>query len=380
MSTSALRSLAITLILFTPLTFAGCGSGARKVCNAAHCCGVGSDACIAPQFLYAAGVNGQIAAFPVTQTGGLGTPTFTAGPAMTLGMAALNHQFLYLSNPQFGVGGTSSIDAWSITLGTGALSTVSGSPFSLGPFSLGAGLATNGAAQVLYVADAGKIDALKVDSTGALSTVLGSPFPAGTNLFLAVDPSNHFLFASDDTPPGNILAFTIDPSNGALTAVAGSPFAPIPNFVGDTTPFGVAVDSTGSFVYSVLQSTGQVAAFSIVAPGGALDPVPGSPFAAGKGPLSIATVKNFVYVSNALDGTISGYTITSGSGVLAPISGSPFPIPGTALSTDPAGRFLYASSAAGVLAFTIDPTTGALNSIAGSPFPSPGATVLTFVQ
>jgi hypothetical protein len=61
-------------------------------------------------------------------------------------MAALGNQFLYVSNPQLTLGGASSIDAWSINLGSGALTTVSGSPFSLGPLSLAAGLAADSSA------------------------------------------------------------------------------------------------------------------------------------------------------------------------------------------------------------------------------------------
>jgi 6-phosphogluconolactonase (cycloisomerase 2 family) len=117
-------------------------------------------------------------------------------------MAALNNQFLYISNPQLSWGTASSvIDAWSINPTTGALSIVPGSPFSLGPLNIAAGLAVNSAAQVLYAADAGKIHALKADATGALSPILGSPFPAATNVYLTVDPQNRFVFASDDTHP-----------------------------------------------------------------------------------------------------------------------------------------------------------------------------------
>lgn len=379
MPTRALRStLAIVLVLAGLIALAGCGSNSARVCPLTGCCLSTSDACFAPQFLYANGLNGQVTAFPVdVGTGAPGVPTSTSGPAMSLGMAALNNQFLYVSNPT--LGGISSINAWSIGLGTGALTTVPGSPFSLGPLSLAGGLAVNSTAQVLYVGDAGKIDALKADTTGALTAVVGSPFPAGTNLYLTVDPQDRFVFASDDTPPGNVLAFTIDASTGALNAVPGSPFATIPGYVGNTQPSEIVVDSTGSFVYTGLMATGQIAAFSIVASSGALNPVPGSPFAAGNRPIALATVNNFLYASNAMDGTISGYSINPTTGVLTPLSGSPFAIHGGPLTTDPAGRFLYTTGSGGLLAFSIDPQTGGLTPI-GSAIPYAGATVLTFVQ
>lgn len=368
-------------ILAALLLLVGCGTNRGTACPLASSCGCGqnSDDCAAPQFLYANGVNGQITAFPVdNNTGALGQSTSVSrtGTADSLGMAALNNQFLYVSSIQVSISGGSSIDAWSINGGTGVLTTIPGSPFGLGPFSVAAGLATNGSANVLYVGDAGKINALKADATGALTVLPGSPFLSGTNLYLAVDPQNRFLFASADDPPGSVFAFTID-STGALTAVAGSPFPTIPNFVGNTQPYEIVVDSTGSFVYTTLSGTGQIAAFSIVTPGGALDPVPGSPFTIGNTPVSLTTVNNFLYASN---GTVYGYSIAPATGILTPLSGSPFAVHGGALTADISGRFLYVSSSAGILAYTIDSTSGALTPIAGSPFPSAGATVLTIAR
>lgn len=372
MSAGTLRSLVILLILVTLVALAGCGSSRIKVCNATGCC----DVCVVPRYLYATGIDGKITIFPVVGSGTLGTPTSISGPASTFGMAQLNNQFLYVSNPQLSVGGTSSIDAWSINLTDGSLSALPGSPFSLGPFSLATGLAINNTAQILYVADAGKIDALKADATGALTTIAGSPFPSGTNLALTVDPGDRFVFASDDDPPGGVFAFTID-STGALAQAPGSPFAANPS--GGAQPRGIVVDSTGSFVYTVLLSTNQIAAFSIIPSSGALNPVPGSPFATGNGPITLATINRFLYVGNLIDRTISGYSIDATTGVLTPLAGSPFAIPGGAMTTDPFGANLYTASANGMLTLSIDPQTGALTQ-AGAPIPYAGATVLTYVQ
>jgi len=377
MSAATLRRFAISLILPAMLLFAACGSGrGGGGCAAADCCGP-SAACQGPQFLYATGLDGQISIFPVdNSTGGLSFPTQVSGaPTQTLGMASIDSQFLYVSNNQAGVGQTSTIDAWSIDTSTGALTPVPGSPFSLSPLSVAAGLAGDDYSQVLYVGDAGRIDALKADATGALSPILGSPFPGATNLYLTVDPQHRFLFASDDSPPGNVLAYTIDSSTGALTAVPGSPFPTIPNFVGTTRPFQVVVDQTGSFVYTVLSGTNQVAAFSIVAPSGVLNPVPGSPFAAGNTPIALTAINNFLYVSNALDGTLSGYSINPASGVLTPLAGSPFAIHAGAITS--AEKYLYTTGSGGMQAFSIDLTTGALTQV-GSTIPYAGATVLVF--
>jgi 6-phosphogluconolactonase len=374
MSSAILRTVVAFATFASLFALAGCGNSS-PTCTG-DCCGPVNVACPAPpSHLYATGIDGKISIF-TGYSGTLGAPTSVAGPASTFGMAVLGNQTLYVSNPDLTVGGTSSIDAWSIDPDTGGLSPLPASPFSLGPSTLANGLAINTAEQVLYVADLGKIDALQADPTGALSLVPGSPFPSGTSIFLTVDPGNRFVFASDEDPPGSISAFTIG-TGGALAQVAGSPFAANPNGSGSQ-PRQIVVDSTGNFVYTVLLSTNQVAAFSIVQSSGALTPVPGSPFATGNGPIAMATVRNFLYVSNVQDGTISGFTIDGTTGILSPIPGSPFAFPGGAMITD-YGSFLYTASANGMLAFSIDDSTGALTQV-GSAIPYDGATVLTYVQ
>jgi 6-phosphogluconolactonase len=379
---SSRSAAAFFTILFLSMALGACGSG-TKVCPAATsegCCS-GTAACPIQTagFLYATGITGNVSSYPVLLNGALDVQSSSnTAPTKTLGMAALGRQFIYVSNFQ-----TPEIDAWSISPGDGALSLVPGSPFTLAGLTLPAGLVTDSSAQVLYVADAGGIDAFKTDATGALSTLPGSPFPGGANLYLALDPSNRFLFASEDDLPGSVAAYAVDAA-GALTPVAGSPFTTIPGFIGLTAPWPIAVDPTGSFVYTALtfdgQSAGSIAAFSIVSSSGALTPVPGSPFPAGTFPVSLVIAKNFLYVANIKDGTVSGYSIDTGSGVLTRLTGSPFSISGGALATDPSGNFLYVAGVSGIMAFTVNSSTGALAPIAGSPFPGGPATELTFVQ
>jgi 6-phosphogluconolactonase len=375
--------IALALILSSlpvVLALGGCGtSNSTIICSPAGCCGPTSQPCFAPQYLFALGLNGQIDVFPISASNGIpGSPTSTSGPANSEGMAVMNNQFLYVSNPQLPLG-SSSIDAWSINLGMGALTTVPGSPFALGPLDLPAGLAVDNTAQVLYVAETARIDAFKADANGALTKVIGSPFPAELNPYLTVDPQDRFLFASDDIAPGSVLAYTIDPSTGALSAVAGSPFATIPGYVGNTRPGQIVVDSTGNFVYTVLTATNQVAAFSIVPSSGALVAVPGSPFAVGNRPLFLTTVNNFLYVANTSGATISGYTIDPASGVLTALAASPFPIVTNPLATSLDGAYLYTDGPNGLTTFSINPQSGALTQV-GTPIPYGGASLLTFVQ
>lgn len=380
MATGSVRASAVVIVLASAIALiGGCGAGKTQVVCLSGCCSPTEEACFAPQYVYATGLQGQVSIFPVDgNTGGLSAPSSTSGPRASLGMVALNNQFLYVSNPPFS-GSAPEIDAWSIDGSTGALSTVPGSPFALGALSIPGGLAADNLGSYLYVADAIQIDGFKADATGALTAVPGSPFPSGSNLYLTVDPQDRFVFAADNDPPVGVFAFTIDAGSGALTAVQGSPFAAIPGFLGNTQPGQIVVDGTGNFVYEVLTSTNQIAAFSIVAPAGTLNLVPGSPFATGGGPLPIVTVNSLLYVSNANDGTISGYSINPTSGVLTPLANSPFAIRAGALTTDPGGNYLYASTASGMMAYRIDGGTGNLTPIS-SPVPYTGATVLAFVE
>jgi 6-phosphogluconolactonase len=340
-------------------------------------------------YVYAVSNNGQVAAFPINQSSGaLETPITVAGPAASVGIAEFGNQFLYASNPQAPGGG--SIDAWSIDDTTGALSAVEGSPFLLGPSATPNGLALadnvgpqpNGPGVYLYVADAGRIDALQVNSaTGALTTVPGSPFASGTNTYLTVDPTDHFVFAADEDAPGGVFAFTIDTSTGALTAVPGSPF-----LIGtNSNPVSVGqivAGSLGSYLYVTLPATGQVAGF-YVASNGALTPVPGSPFATGSGASAIAVApsNSDVYVANETAGVISGYSIDGATGALNPLASSPYSAAGVitiAADSRIVLGHIYAYGGNGMTAFNIDPSLGALTPI-GSPVSFSGATVLTYV-
>jgi 6-phosphogluconolactonase len=371
----------------------GCGTTRSLICNlpassSASTCSCG--ACPAQFYadVYALGNNDKITGFPVeTPDFSLGTPTTMPGPASSLGMVQIGGEFLYASDPQNASG--PSIDAWTVNVETGAVTAVSGWPFVLGPSAEPKGLAAAQGAEpegeFLYVADAGTIDALQLN-TGteeSVTIVPGSPFTSGTNVYLTVDPLSRFVFAADENAPGSILAFTINPSTGVLTAVPGSPFA-IGSNSNPASVGQIGVDTTGSFVYVTLPATGQVAGFSIDASSGVLTAIPGSPFVAGSGSFAIAvnqapgTNSPYIYVANQMADSISGYSINEKTGVLTPLASSPFTAAGvTALVTDTLDH-LYAYGASGMTVFSIGPNSGELAPI-GSPVPFSGATVLTYV-
>src|SRR5260221_13988013 len=113
---------------------------------------------------------------------------------------------------------------------------------------------------------------------------------------MAVDPTAKFASVanavSSDGPPffSNVSAYSIG-ANGPLTPVPGSPFA------AGTFPPSVAVDPTAKFAYVANAGRNNASAYSIGA-NGALKPVPGSPFAAGTSPRSVATTPLVPFASS----------------------------------------------------------------------------------
>jgi 6-phosphogluconolactonase len=231
-------------------------------------------------------------------------------------------------------------------------------------------------AQFVYVANesSNNVSAYSIGANGALTPVPGSPFAAGTQpQSVAVDPTAKFAYVANlGVPPdfigNNISAYSIG-ANGALTPVPGSPFA------AGSRPALVAVDPTGRFAYvanaGIFPINGSVSAYSIGA-NGALTQVPGSPFAAGNSPNSVAVdpTAKFAYVANFNGNNVSAFSIGA-NGALTPVPGSPFAAGNSPFSVtvDPTGKFAYVANASSnnVSAFSIG-ANGALTPVPGSPF------------
>lgn len=323
-------------------------------------------------FLVVSTSSGQILHFPISQSGALGTPTSSPGPANSLGIigaasysSGSQRQFVYASDPQNGL-----IDAFLVNLTDGSLSAISGSPYPFGsPGSNPAGMALFGT--LMYVANTnGSIGVFTVNADGSLSEEPGSPFPVGSSpqtLFVAasaypVTPATTLLFAADvNDANGSISVFSASFS-GALTPVAGSPFPTLPG----SGPEGML--ASGTQLYVALSHSNAVAGFS-VSSAGALTPMPGSPYPAGHGTSSLALADGFLWALNSADHTISVYTVDPNTGALTGL-GSPVAAGGAS------GQMLYNNGLLyvpdpqnqAILVFSTNPVTGALAQIAGSPF------------
>jgi len=289
--------------------------------------------------------------------------------------APLRAQFAYVANI-----GSNNVSAYSIGANGALMFNVPGSPFLAG--SGPSSVAVDPTAKFAYVANIGSnnVSAYSIGANGALTPLasLGSPFAAGTNpVSVAVDPTGKFAYVTNrGAPPafnGSVSAYSIG-ANGALTPVPGSPFA------AGTEPNSVAVDSTAKFAYVANTLSNNVSAYSIGA-NGALTPLTslGSPFAAGTLPVSVAVdpTAKFAYVANVGDSNVSAYSIGA-NGALTPLTslGSPFAA-GTepaSVAVNPTGKFAYVANTgfpippnASVSAYSIG-ANGALTPVPGSPF------------
>jgi 6-phosphogluconolactonase (cycloisomerase 2 family) len=258
--------------------------------------------------LFATDLNaGRVAAFTYdSSTGALSTVPGSPFPAGNTPVQAVvagsQNQFLYVSNLNDSSGG---ISAFTVEFNTGALTPISGSPYATGAggsFPGPSALAISGNGQILYVGLVGtanannKIAAFVIDTnTGALTPIPGSPFATGNApQYMALVPitlvgNTEFLYTAN-VQDKTISAFVVDGSSGTLTPLSGSPYQ------GATSLSGLAVTPTSTsagnfFLYAADPQAKTVMAFTVDGTTGALSPVPGSPFPAGKSPMLLTVAE-----------------------------------------------------------------------------------------
>lgn len=314
----------------------------REITGSPFTAGPGPTVTVDPsgRFAYVTSYNdNKVSAYTINgSTGALreiaGSPFATGSSPISVTVDPLG-RFAYVANEcrsasrcRFG-----NVSAYTINSSTGALRAVAGSPFPAGSAPLSVTVDSSG--RFAYVVNycnsscaAGTVSAYTINgSTGALTAVAGSPFATGNGpRSLSVDPSGQFAYVTN-SEADSVTAYAISRSTGALTAVAGSPFA------AGSFPDSVTVDPSGKFAYVANYGDNTISAYTINRSTGALTTVTSSPFAAGITPswVTVDPSGHFAYVAdvcdsspNCLAGTVSAYTINRSTGALSAVAGSPF--------------------------------------------------------
>jgi|HubBroStandDraft_5_1064220.scaffolds.fasta_scaffold19631_2 6-phosphogluconolactonase len=269
------------------------------------------------KFLYASNAGeGDISLFTIS-TGTLTevTPRTVVGTTPTQLIMDSAGTFLYVANV-----GSNNISVFSIDSSSGALTAVAGSPFQIGLPPINMRLSPSGS--VLYVTGAngggqpGVIQGFNVNA-GVITTVVpGSPFQAGTTpIGLAIDSTGSHLYTSNAAPDNSISEFTIN-SDGSLTQLPGSP-------IGESysNPISLLIDVTGKYLFVTNQGSNNVAAYSIGSDG-SLTLLTNSPFATGAQPNSIGTDPSgrYIFIGNQTSSAIQSFNLDRSTGTLTSVA------------------------------------------------------------
>jgi len=193
-----------------------------------------------------------------------------------------------------------------------------------------------------------------------------------------VDPKGHFLYVAD-LGSFQVSAYRINQTTGSLLEVPGSPFAAGEN------PHSVAISPSGQFLYVLDTFTspqnGQIEVFSINPSTGVITLISGSPFPAGILPVSIGFTQNgrLAYVADLGSNQALGYSVNTNTGALTALAGSPYPA-GTfpeSVVIENLSRSVYVANQSNDISGYHIKATGDLKAIPGSPFPSGGTIPLS---
>ena len=267
-----------------------------------------------PTYAYVADFSGGVPTLSVNAGSGsleaiTGSP-FGSGSPRTVAVAP-NRKFVYAANK----GGTDNmIGEYMVDATTGALSSVGTIATGNSPYDVTVDPSSRFVYAVAISTNA--VYAYKInESTGALTKISGSPYTVGLSSpdSLAVDPTGRFLTATTGAltlhstyPAGGaapwgistdvtgkyvymtsnddtIYEYDVDNSSGNLTNASGSP-----TMIAAGASRGIVTDPSGQFLY--ITNSEQALGYSINASPGALTELSSSPYAAGGDPLGITLI------------------------------------------------------------------------------------------
>lgn len=323
-----------------------------------------------------------------------------------LGCGKTSSRFLYAAIP--GGAGGGQIVAYREDPNAGVLTQLSGSPISAG--SAVQSLALHPSGKYLYAANSGgnNISLYKISNTGALTEVTPRQVAGTSPTLLVMDPSGSFLYVanslSDDISVFSIATdgtlTVVQQTNGATAPIGLSAMnmalAPSGNFLYVTgqeaqgwieefpvsqgvlgtpavvltgnNPFGLAIDPTGSHLYTANKLDSSLSTFTINSDGSLTEL--GSPIGETyTGPVNLLIDKSgkYVYVANQGSSNLAAYSIGSDGG-LTLLTGSPFTTASqpSFIATDSSGKYVFVGnqSSSVIQSFSLNSSTGALTSVA----------------
>jgi 6-phosphogluconolactonase len=335
------RMLCAALVL--PV-FTGCSGFFPPIDNSGGGTGTGGTG----DFVYIAnGTTSSLGGFTV----GTGTLTAINGLPSALGyvpqalVVTPNNSFLY-------VAGTSSISLYFIN-SNGAVSAPSAGAQQVVVSATSLVVSPDGQWLIALDGQTQQLDIYQINSsTGALTLSSNAPYTVGSGTWiptsLKVSPNGALIFAALGT--GGDAIFTFNTVTGLATS---STYLATNNT--QTSDNGYAIDSTSTYLYIARSGVNGGVAVYTIGTGGTLNPVAGSPFAAGNGTFSLAmdSTGTYVYAANRLDNNISGYTIVPATATaafsLTPLKGSPYlsGVSVQSLGLDNTGKYLLAGAIGG---------------------------------
>ncbi len=334
------------------------------------------------------GATGALTAIP-------GSPFATVHPTAVAVHAS--GKFVYAVND----GGT--VSAYTVNPASGALTPAPGSPFPAVSQQSGGTLALDPGGKFVFVNNnyygSSSVSVFSINpASGALTAAAGSPFPTTTSIPVAVHPSGKFLYLDGYGLSGNgIAVYSVDGVSGALRAVAGSPFRTTQS----TGQF--VVDPAGKFLYVAgtdLNGAGFVSTYAIDGTSGALTAASSRPVNAfNLVGMAMDSSGKFLYLTESFNTGILAFAVNPATGTLTPAPGSPFSlaIPSgfaaypDAVAVDPTGKFVYVTAVGqtagvayppldGIAAYAINPANGAITPVPGTATRTPQGPVAIAVH
>jgi 6-phosphogluconolactonase len=290
----------------------------------------------------------------------------SAGTAVSAGsnpfsIAVAGGQYAYVTNYN-----SNSVSAYKITSGVlTALTDVDagtvGDQTSIPTGTRPSGIAIHSSGKFAYVVNfsSNSISAYSIDpASGALARIDADGATAGNqtsiptrsspiSIAIAITPSGGYAYVAN-SGSNNISAYSIDPTTGALIAIPANHSGGTLTYIdAGATPYSVAVDPTGTYLYvanSGSTGTAGISAYQIYADGTLAT---NGIWTTGSGPHSIAVNPNinnaYAYVVNTTDGTVETYIIESTGALTAndtePTGSSPISI-----SLDSTGQYAYVAN------------------------------------